>query len=354
MSNDSLPPFLERRRQVLNHTNGFHEGTRFADWQAKALAAYREAVPGLGDIAQGDLIDTTSRATGGERRTYRLSFSHGESAEAIMLLPSSATDGLQPTILLLHDHGGGFTCGWDKMISPAGTTRMSNDDESNAWIDRYHGGRFFGEFLCDQGFVVLCADAIGWGERALPDGPSGQQRLAANAMQFGLNPAGLVAAEDAQALLWLVNCPEVDAKRLCAAGFSFGGYRAWQVAALCHEVSATAALGWMATRKGTMVPGTGMLAGQSAFYVLHPGLGGKLDFPDMAGAGAGRPMFMRVGDHDPIFPRDAVCDAFAHLRKIWDAAGEPDALDVELFNGPHDCPRDIQQQAVAFLKAATV
>lgn len=353
MNDDSLPPFLERHRQSLRHTMGYKSGVDFAAWQTKALTAYRDAVPGWDQVATAELVHATQRTAGGERRTYRLTFSHGDSAEAIMLLPPSAGGSPLPTVLLFHDHGGGFTCGWDKMISPEGTGRVANQAESNAWTDRYYGGRFFGEFLCDQGFIVLCADALGWGARALPDGAIGQQRLAANAMQLGFSPAGLVAAEDAQTLRWLARQPEVNAGQLCAFGFSFGGYRAWQLTALCPEVTATAALGWMATRQGMMVPGTGMLAGQSAFYMLHPSLGGKLDYPDMAGVSAGRPMFMRVGDHDPIFPRASVCEAFAQLRAIWEASGEADNLDIELFNGPHDCPRDVQQQAVDFLKSAT-
>ncbi len=350
--NDSLHPLLEKLRPAFKHSLGFTPEWDFAGWQAAARALYRDAVPGWQETAVAELTDTVSRPTGGERRTYRLDFSHGDSAEAIMLVPESAGSSPAPAILLFHDHGGGFACGWDKMISPEGTKRAVHSAESSAWIERYYGGRFFGDHLCDQGFIVLCADALGWGDRALPDGPSGQQRLAANAMQFGFNPAGLVAAEDAQTLRWLVALPEVDTSKLTAAGFSFGGYRAWQLAALCDQIRATAALGWMCTRAGAMVPGTGMLLGQSAFYMLHPSLGGKLDFPDMAGAGAPRPMFMRVGDHDPIFPRQSVCDAFEQLRAIWEAAGHPENLDVELFNGPHDCPRAVQEQAAAFLKSA--
>ena len=50
------------------------------------------------------------------------------------------------------------------------------------------------------------------------------------------------------------------------------GTRAWQLAAVCDEVSACVAAHWMCTRDGLLRPGEHTLVGQSAFSMAHPGL----------------------------------------------------------------------------------
>ena len=101
---------------------------------------------------------------------------------------------------------------------------------------------------------MLAADALGWGSRQ-GNGYDAQQALAANLMQFGLTLAGVIAAEDAQLARWLARHPAVDARRVGVLGFSFGGYRAWQAAALCPEVAAGVAASWMGRLGDLMQPG---------------------------------------------------------------------------------------------------
>ena len=152
-----------------------------------------------------------------------------------------------------------------------------------------------------RGFAVLAADALGWGSRQ-GNGYDAQQALAANLMQFGLTLAGVIAAEDAQLARWLARHPAVDARRVGVLGFSFGGYRAWQAAALCPEVAAGVAAGWMGRLGDLMQPGGNQLRGQSAFAMLHPALGGRLDYPDVAGLAAPKPMLFLSGRQRPALP----------------------------------------------------
>ena len=51
-----------------------------------------------------------------------------------------------------------------------------------------------------------------------------------------------------------------------------------------------------------MRPGGNQLRGQSAFAMLHPALGGRLDYPDVAGLAAPKPMLFLSGRHDQHFP----------------------------------------------------
>ena len=185
-----------------------------------------------------------------------------------MLLPPGP--GPHPAVLLLHDHGSDFAIGKEKVVTPWDDPARAA--EAAAWQARLYDGVSLGEALLARGFAVLAADALGWGSRQ-GNGYDAQQALAANLMQFGLTLAGVIAAEDAQLARWLARHPAVDARRVGVLGFSFGGYRAWQAAALCPEVAAGVAAGWMGRLGDLMRPGGNQLRGQSAFAMLHPALG---------------------------------------------------------------------------------
>ena len=216
-----------------------------------------------------------------------------------MLLPPGP--GPHPAVLLLHDHGSAFAIGKEKVITPWDDPARAA--EAAAWQARLYDGVSLGEALVARGFAVLAADALGWGSRQ-GNGYDAQQALAANLMQFGLTLAGVIAAEDAQLVRWLARHPAVDARRVGVLGFSFGGYRAWQAAALCPEVAAGVAASWMGRLGDLMRPGGNQLRGQSAFAMLHPALGGRLDYPDVAGLAAPKPMLFLSGRHDRHFPAD--------------------------------------------------
>jgi dienelactone hydrolase len=261
------------------------------------------------------------------------------------MLPAGA--GPHPAVLLLHDHGSAFRIGKEKVVTPW-------DDPARAalatdWQARLYDGASLGHMLLARGFAVLAADALGWGSRK-GNGYATQQALAANMMQFGLSLAGVVAAEDGQMARWLARHPAIDAGRVAVMGFSFGGYRAWQAAALCPEIAAGVAIGWMARRPDLMRPGNNQLRGQSAFYMLHPGLGGTMDHSDIAGLAAPKPMQFLSGTHDPHFPAAAARAAFGDLQRIWRAAGAAQALDTALVDAAHVFTAGQQARASAFLE----
>jgi dienelactone hydrolase len=219
-----------------------------------------------------------------------------------------------PAVLLFHDHGATFDIGKEKLVRPwYDDTRLAS---ARAWADRYFSGRFVGDELARRGYVVLCLDALGWGDRG-PVTYDQQQALASNFYNLGSSLAGLMAREDARAAGFLAGLDRVDARRIAAVGFSMGAYRAWQTAALTDDIAAVASVCWMTGLKEMMVPGNNTLRGQSSYYMLHPGLPRFLDFPDVAGIAAPRPMLFFNGGLDPLFPADGVSVAYDKLRAVW-------------------------------------
>ncbi|MER6954795.1 MULTISPECIES: dienelactone hydrolase family protein [unclassified Streptomyces] len=241
-----------------------------------------------------------------------LSLTHHERVRAVLLTPDGP--GPFPAVLLLHDHGAKFDIGKEKLVRPwYDDTRLAS---AQGWSQRYFSGRFVGDELARRGYVVLCADALGWGDRG-PLGYDQQQALASNFYNLGSSLAGLMAREDARAAGFLAGLDRVDPGRIAAVGFSMGAFRAWQAAALSDDLAAAAAVCWMTGLKEMMTPGNNTLRGQSSYYLLHPGLPRFLDFPDVASIAAPRPMLFFDGGLDPLFPADGVRSAHEKLRAVW-------------------------------------
>ncbi|MEU8664909.1 dienelactone hydrolase family protein, partial [Actinoplanes philippinensis] len=214
---------------------------------------------------------------------------------------------------------------------------------------RYFSDRFPGDHLARNGYAVLAVDALGWGDRGGLTYEN-QQALASNLFNLGSSPAGLMAREDARAAAFLATVPEVDPRRIAAVGFSMGGYRAWQVAALSDHIAATVAVCWMTGLKEMMVPGNNTLRGQSAFYMLHPGLYRHLDIPDVASLAAPRPMFVMGGELDPLFTAEGVAVAHAKLARVW--SGQRAAHRLRTLTWPglgHVFTAEMQDEAVTWL-----
>ncbi|TRW94206.1 hydrolase [Paracoccus sp. M683] len=322
-----LPPFLADRLAGLDHDLAFRKGDEFAPWHDRLRSAWLATLPPHDSPAEGHAVGTA----------IRLRFATGAEADGRFLLPDGP--GPHPAVLLLHEHGGAFESGWQKLFDLP---------ESQPARDQLYGGIAVAEALRDAGFAVLCLDAIGFGARFAGGYPA-QQALAANAIALGWSLAGIIAAEDAQAAAWLARQPGIDAERIGCFGFSFGGYRAWQLAAISPHVAAAASVSWMATRESMMRPGAPLLQGHSAFSFLHPGIDHRADFPDLAGLAADRPLFFRSGRGDRHMPEDGVNAAWGRIAAIAEAAGGPPP-DTGFHDHAHSCPPAIIEQATAFLR----
>lgn len=263
---------------------------------------------------------------------------------ALLLAPKGA--GPFPAALVLHDHGGKFDIGKEKVIAPWGdAARVA---ASQAWADKYFSGRHLGDELARRGYVVLAVDALGWGDRGPLTGDA-QQALAANSFNLGTSLAGMMAQDDVRAAAFLALLPQVDPRRVAAIGFSMGAYRAWQVAALSDAVTAVVAANWMATTEGLMVAGNNQLKGGSAWHMLHPGLVRYLDYPDIASLAAPKPALFLAGASDPLFPAASAQAAFNKMAPVWAAWQAQDRLETRMLPHAHVFPRATQDAAFDWL-----
>ena len=84
--------------------------------------------------------------------------------------------------------------------------------------------------------------------------------------------------------------------------------------------------------------------------MLHPALGGRLDYPDVAGLLAPKRMLFLLGGQDRHFPAAVAERALGDLRRIWQAAGAGLALATEITGGAHVFTLGQQTLAAGFLE----
>ncbi|KOT36779.1 hydrolase [Streptomyces caelestis] len=290
-----------------------------------------------------------SDGDGYTRELVTLSLTRYGRVRGALLTPWGA--GPFPAVLLLHDHGSRFDIGKEKGVRPwDDDARLASAEE---WAGRCFGGRFVGDELARRGHVVLCLDALGWGDRG-PLAYERQQALASNLYHLGSSLAGLHAREDQRAAAFLAGLDRVDERRVAAVGFSMGGYRAWQAAALSDDIAAAVSVCWMTGLKEMMAPGNNTLRGQSAFHMLHPGLARHLDIPDVASIAAPKPMLFFHGGRDALFPADGVRTAYDRLRAVWRACGAEERLRLKTWpERGHVFDAVMQDEAYAWLESVT-
>ncbi len=345
---DSMPVFADQLKAELDFPLAWanNRNTPFRAWKRRARAKVEELLWQPEDRSAFDveIVDEQPRE-GYRQRQVLFNVTRHSRVRASMLLPDGP--GPFPAALLLHDHGAKFDIGKEKLIEPwYDDTRRAS---ARAWAQRYFSGHFIGNRLAARGYAVLAVDALGWGDRGGLTYPD-QQALASNLFNLGSSLSGLIAREDVRAAAMLATLPEVDERRIAAVGFSLGGYRAWQVAALSDTIAATVSACWMTGLKEMMVPGNNTLRGQSAFAMLHPGLYRYLDIPDVASIAAPKPMMLLDGETDPLFSTAGVEVAYAKMRAVWAAQRATDRLSTRIWPGlGHVFVEEMQDEAFAWL-----
>ncbi|HEX5792170.1 MAG TPA: alpha/beta hydrolase family protein, partial [Rheinheimera sp.] len=305
-----LPDFYQQLKPA-SYPLSWQSG-KFSDiqqWRAQGRSSLREAL-----LWPDEPVDFAAKQLKAEARDgysaqlWSVQLTKQSRVQLLVLQPDATKP--VPAVLMLHDHGARFDIGKEKWIKPfAGDQRQASAQQ---WADKYFSGNFVGDALAKQGYLVIAADTFGWSERG-PVEFAAQQALASNMFLLGRSLAGMAAYEDLRLLQYLKQLPQADSSRLAVLGFSMGAFRAWQLAALSDDIKAGVAIAWLNSYQHLLTPGNNILKGQSAFYMLHPGLAAKLDIPDIAALAAPKAMLFINGGKDKLMPQAGVGQAYQQL-----------------------------------------
>jgi dienelactone hydrolase len=263
------------------------------------------------------------------------------------LLRPTVTSGKLPGILCLHDHGGLFAWGKEKLVS-CGADRMPA-------LARHKEEQYSGMSVADEfaraGFAVLAIDSFYFGDRRLSGlspvdkldlTDAGQaaefERIAAenepvaalDVLQAGATLMGMGVWDAIRSIEFLTTVDGIDGRRIGLFGGFSGGLLGMYVAGLYDLVRATCAVGWVTSlgeliRSG--VPGTGW-----AHYVV-PGLHNFLDLPDIACMTVPRALFLMAMENEPTFPGGDAANAFDKVRQVYRNAERADDFLAQTYAG---------------------
>lgn len=345
---DLLPAFHQELMNRVTHPLSWTSGSypNFNDWKHRARAKVRERWMNPPPAApwHATVIAEEDRGTHVARKIV---FNVSGDSRVLAYLTVPKGEGPFPAVLLLHDHGGRYDIGKEKVVRPFGVAPEVSTS-AQTWVHRYYGGRYLADELSARGYVCFVTDALNWGERG-GGGYEGQNAIAANLMQLGMTFAGVMAWEDLRAVEFLATRPEVDPKRIAAMGLSMGAYRAWQIAAMSDHIAAGVSVCLMGTAKSMLHPGGNKVRGTSAFSMLHPGLNADLDYPDVASLAAPKPMLFYNGRFDRAFPQWGVQEAYAKMAAVWTSQGAAAALETRTWEVEHVFNFLMQNAAFAWL-----
>lgn len=320
-------------------------------------------------------VIASQQRDGYECRLVEFETDRDEIVRAYLLVPDIRGKEKLPAVLMLHDHGARFDIGKEKLARPLDAPDYIVRS-SRQWVEKYFDGIWFADALASEGYVVLVTDALYWGDRSSPEarkwsrlvygdpegsdtGISGEERKRLKESVYegqrhvhdSLSAAGVVWAgkilhDDMVSAEVLASLPFVDRDRIGAFGFSMGAHRCWLLSAFSDRVKCGAAVCWMTLKDAYDSDNASDLS------MRIPSMRQEMDFPDIAVMLKPKPMLFLAGDSDPLFPEDAVLEAFEKMHSIY-SGGTPaaaPALETEFFHGGHHCGKQVQATVSGFFR----
>lgn len=281
---------------------------------------------------------------------------------AYVLIPKNAKLPA-PAIVALHDHGGYYFWGKEKLVE-------TGDGESPVLTNfkqTFYAGRSIASDLARRGYVVIVIDMFYWGERRLvlgDDPPDWRDRprdipaervsafnkrssqneelLGRTIYSAGFTWSGVMYWDDVRTVDYLCTRPEVDKSRIGCVGLSVGGLRSCHLAALDDRIKAAVIVGWMTSFPHQLRHHVRTTIGYSK---LVPGLYRHLDYPDVATLAMPAALLVINGSQDKLFAPDGVKASFGILRDSYAKAGIPEKVRTRMYDTPHEFNAEMQAEA---------
>lgn len=285
---------------------------------------------------------------------------------AFVLVPKNAKLPA-PGIVALHDHGGFYLWGKEKL------TKLPDENPALAeFKEQSYGGVSIADELARQGYVVVVIDMFYWGERRMlldADPPAWKERpatisakevrafnqrsgqneqlLGRSLFLAGLTWAGIMFWDDIRTVDYLRTRPEVDPKRIGCVGLSVGGFRSAHLAALDDRIEAAVVVGWMCAYMPLLKDHIVHTVGHTK---LVPGLTRWLDLPDVASMAIPARLLVINGRRDGLFTVEGMEEAHRKLADCYKKAGVPDHFRARMYDTPHEFNREMQAEAWEWLR----
>lgn len=335
-----------------------------AEWRKRNLARAFESMkysPAKADFA----AETVSKADCGTYTREKVYFNTTpEIRVPAYVLTPKGLKGKAPAIVALHDHGGFYRWGMEKLVA-----MPDEHPELTGFKQDLYKGKSIADELVKQGYIVIVIDMFYWGERGyrLPGSPKrgpgetaedvrkvnslhggNEQLVARTIFTSGFTWAGVMFWDDIRTVDYLLTRPEVDPDRIGAVGLSLGSWRAAHLTALDERVKAGVAVCWLSSFKDIQAHHVGSTVGLTK---VLPGLYRYLDMPDVISLAAPRPLLCINGLKDDLFPVETgVKPAYKTLETVYGKLGAKEKFRGHLYDAPHEFNVEMQKEAWDWFK----
>ena len=273
-----------------------------------------------------------------------------------------------PAIVALHDHGGFYLFGKEKLVE------MGNEPaDLLSFRQTYYSSRAYASDLARRGYVVLVTDAFYFGERRLDMAaiePDMRQRLqnmtgtqvervsayheqcsvfeevvARHLFAAGVTWLGILSHDDRTSVSYLVSRPEVDPQRVGCLGLSMGGHRTDYLVATDPRIKAAVSVGWMTNWNDLLANQVRM----HSWAQIVPGLASSFELSDVVSIGMPAALLILECGRDELFNPTGMQRACEKIEAIYAKAGLGDRYQFRFYDVPHQFNAVMQQYAFTWL-----
>jgi dienelactone hydrolase len=305
----------------------------------------------------------------------KISATAAYSIPAWVLIPDKAK-WPAPGIVAIHDHGGNYVWGHEKILS------SPNDAPALTQYRNFFYGRPYPEVLARKGYVVLVIDGFYFGSRRLrveqidvSTAPGTMRPIleklssierntrawfvainhlcgiyedltAKTIFEAGATWPGILNWDDRRSVDYLTSRPEVDPKRIGCLGLSIGGLRTDYLAAADPRIKVACSVGWMSEFRTQL---RNYLRNHT-WMIYIPGLYRALDLPDQAALIAPGAFMVQQCLRDTLYPLDGLRGSIKKLGGIYAKAGIPERFSGKFYDYAHSFRPDMQDDAFAWIE----
>lgn len=249
-----------------------------------------------------------------------------EPVPALLTRPREESDRPRPAVLFHHSHGDRFDLGKRELLE--GREYIASPPPA---ID-----------LARRGWIALCLDQRGFGERAEP----GESARFKEALWRGETLWGGRVYDGLRALDYLIERPDVDADRVATAGMSMGSTMAWWLGALDPRLRAVVDLFCLGDFDALLETGNFDLHG---VYYFVPGLLKHFTTADINALIAPRAHLAIAGLRDPLTPVCGLDRLERELGEVYRARGAVDKFRLSRLDAGHRETPEARAEWLEFL-----
>jgi hypothetical protein len=203
-----------------------------------------------------------------------------------------------------------------------------------------------GHLLAQEGFVVLCVDAIGAGERATVHGKFEHHgHNGVPFISFGETLLGMQVYDNMRAIDLLQSLDYVDGDRIGATGASGGGNQTMWISAMDPRIKASVPVVSVGTFEGYITNGNCWCE------TLPDGLQIAEEW-GLLGLIAPNPLLILTGQKEeiPAFLPEQMLRSFADTRKVYAIYGAEEKVSYQIIDLPHGYFPEMRRHMLGWFK----